>query len=93
MKRNIFSASQQKAFIILFLTVVLNWQAKEGMSSTISYTLSVTIPPHIEIPQRQLRAEVQNKTENFFQPKDQKTTREETLRDNRPIILETTTAK
>ena len=69
------------------------WVKAAEINKSVSYTLSVTIPPHVVIPKTAITPETQNRTGYFSGYNDQETFREKILRNNQPAILETTTVK
>ena len=94
MLKNIFGKPYIKIAVTLYFSSLLSALANSAeVNKSMSYTLSVTIPPHVVIPKNETTVQAQNKTENSSQSKDQETVKEKTLRDNQPVILETTTAK
>ena len=74
----------RKVSLTFFISLLIT-SARDEISETTNYTLSVTIPPHVEISQEP--------NSSVLLKKDQELTREQVSRDNQIVILETITVK
>ena len=93
MLKNIFEKPYIKIAVILYFSSLLSASANAAeINKSTSFTLSVTIPPHVMISEDTLTTQAQDKTTSPHST-DQETVREKTLRNNQPVILETTTVK